>query len=110
MLIVAVISFPFMFIYQVNRIKVHNPKGFNEFHYKPISQLTTEQSNVKLIQHTTLYSYYFSSMLFIGLTILCVLFYDTWLFDTRITMAFIGFNLFALFIHILEDVHSVIVK
>jgi hypothetical protein len=109
-LIVTVISFIFMFEYMINDIRLNNPKRLNYYHFEPIQKLTTKRLNIKLLQNITIYSYYFSSMVFIFLNIIFIFLNKTWPFEIGITLAIIGFNVFAILIHILEDIYIVLIE
>jgi len=109
-LIVSVLSFVFMFEYMINDIRLNNPKRLNHYHFEPIQKQTTKRLNIKLIQNITIYSYYFSSMVFIFLNIIFIFVNKAWPFEIGITLAIIGFNVFAILIHILEDIYIVLVE
>lgn len=109
-LIVSVLSFIFMFEYMINDIRLNNPKRLNHYHFEPIQKQTTKRLNIKLIQNITIYSYYFSSMVFIFLNIIFIFVNKAWPFEIGITLGIIGFNVFAILIHILEDIYIVLIE
>lgn len=109
-LIVTLISFVFIFEYMINDIRLNNPKRLNHYHFEPIQKQTTKRLNMKLIQNITIYSYYFSSSIFIFLNILFIFLNHTWPFEIGITLGIIGFNVIAILIHILEDIYIVLIE
>jgi hypothetical protein len=109
-LIVTVISFVFMFEYMINEIRLNNPKRLNHYHFEPIQKQTTKRLNIKLIQKITIYSYYVSSMVFIFLNIIFIFLNKAWPFEIGTILGIIGFNVFAILIHILEDIYIVLIE
>jgi hypothetical protein len=49
-------------------------------------------------------------MVFIFLNIIFIFLNKTWPFEIGITLAIIGFNVFAILIHILEDIYIVLIE